>query len=138
MERWMTYSLAALLFWGLWGFLGKLASLKLGHRPLVFYSLAGYLIVFLIAAALGWGRGITQAGGRGALLAVATGLASGVAYVLFYLAIGRGEASRIVTITALYPVVSAILAVLILREPVTWAKAAGTVLAVGGLILLAL
>ncbi len=30
------------------------------------------------------------------------------------------------------------LAALILREPVTWTKAAGTVLAVGGLVLLSL
>ena len=45
---------------------------------------------------------------------------------------------RIVTITALYPVVSFVLAVLILREPVPWSKAAGTVLAVGGLILLSI
>ena len=58
--------------------------------------------------------------------------------VFFCLAIGRGEASRIVTITALYPVVSFVPAVLILREPVTWTKAAGTVLTVGGLILLAI
>ena len=42
------------------------------------------------------------------------------------------------TITALYPVVSGVLAVLILREPVTWTKAAGTIMAVAGLILLAL
>jgi transporter family protein len=138
MDRWMTYSLAAFLIWGLWGFLGKLASRTLGHKQLVFFSLAGYLIVFLVATALGWGRGAFQSDGRGALLAVATGLASGIAYVFFYLAIGRGEASRIVTITALYPVVSGVLAVLILREPVTWTKAAGTVLAVGGLILLSI
>jgi transporter family protein len=138
MERWMTYSLAAFLIWGVWGFLGKLASRTLGHKQLVIFSLAGYLIVFLGAVALGWGRGVLQAGRQGAFLAVATGLASGIAYVFFYLAIGRGEASRIVTITALYPVVSFVLAALILREPVTWTKAAGTVLAVGGLILLAI
>jgi len=138
MERWMTYSLAAFLIWGVWGFLGKLASRTLGHKPLVVFSLAGYLVVFLVAVALGWGRGAFQAGRPGALLAVATGLASGIAYVFFYLAIGRGEASRIVTITALYPVVSFVLAALILREPVTWTKAAGTLLAVGGLVLLSL
>jgi transporter family protein len=134
----MTYSLAAFLIWGVWGFLGKLASRTLGHKPLVVFSLAGYLIVFLAAGAMGWGRGALHADGRGALLAVATGVASGIAYVFFYLAIGRGEASRIVTITALYPVVSAALAVLVLREPMTWTKALGSVLAVGGLILLAL
>ena len=72
MERWMTYSLAAFLIWGVWGFLGKLASRTLGHKPLVVFSLAGYLIVFLAAGAMGWGRG-ASADGRGALLAVATG-----------------------------------------------------------------
>jgi|WetSurMetagenome_2_1015567.scaffolds.fasta_scaffold23014_6 bacterial/archaeal transporter family protein len=138
MDRWMTYALAAFTIWGVWGFLSKLASRTLNHRQLVFFSLGGYLLVFITAAILGWGRGTPQAHWRGALLAVAAGMASGIAYVFFYLAIGRGEASRIVTITALYPVVTAFLAVLLLREPVTLTKAAGTILAVGGLILLAL
>ena len=138
MDRWMTYSLAAFLIWGTWGFLSKLASRTLNHRQLVFFSLGGYLLVFIVAALLGWGRGTPTVQWRGAVLAAAAGMASGIAYVFFYLAIGRGEASRIVTITALYPVVTTFLAVLLLREPVTWTKVAGTVLAVGGLILLAL
>lgn len=138
MDRGMAYSLAAFLVWGVWGILSKLAARTLDHRQLVFCAMGGYLLVFLAAAAFGWGRGLTQAPARGVFLAVAVGIASGVAYIFFYLAVGRGEASRVVTITALYPVVTAVLAVLLLREPVTWTKAAGTLLAVAGLVLLAL
>ncbi|MGD0781865.1 MAG: EamA family transporter [Candidatus Aminicenantales bacterium] len=138
MDQWIIDSLAALLLWGVWGFLGKLASRSLDHRQLVFLSLAGYSLIFLFVAAHGWGRGVLQASPKGAGLALATGLFSGVAYFFFYLGISRGEASRIVTITALYPVISVLLAFLILREAVTITKILGLAMAIGGLILLSI
>jgi transporter family protein len=138
MDKWMVDSLIAFLLWGIWGFLGKLASRSLDHRQLVFLSLAGYSLVFLFVALRGWGRGVLQASPKGVGLALATGLLSGAAYFFFYLGISRGEASRIVTITALYPVVSGLLAFLILRESVTVTKILGMAMAFGGLILLSI
>jgi transporter family protein len=138
MDKWMLYALTAFFLWGVWGLLGKLASRTLNHRQLVFYSLAGYLIVFVLVAAKGWGRGGALPGNPGLWLALATGLCSGVAYVFFYLGISRGEASRIVTITALYPVITCLLAFLFLGEAITVRKIAGLLLAIGGLVLLSL
>jgi transporter family protein len=138
MDRWMLYALTAFFLWGIWGLLGKLASRTLNHKQLVFYSLAGYLIIFVFVAAKGWGRGGSLSGNPGLWLALATGLCSGVAYLFFYLAISRGEASRIVTITALYPVVTSLLAFLLLGEAITPRKIAGLLMAIGGLVLLSL
>ena len=59
-----------------------------------------------------------------------------MAYVCFYLAISRGEASRIVPITALYPVVTCLLAYFILREPMNLQKSLGILFAVSGIVLL--
>jgi transporter family protein len=132
----MVYALTAFLLWGVWGLLGKLASRTLGHRQLVFASLAGYLLVFIVVAARGWGKGVFSGGNPGLWLALATGLCSGVAYLFFYLAIARGEASRIVTITALYPVVTVLLAFLVLGEAVSLRKIAGLLFAIAGLVLL--
>ena len=138
MDKWMLYALAAFFLWGAWGFMGKLASRTLNYKELVFHSLAGYLVVFVAVAAMGWGRGGFQSGKSGIWLALATGLCSGIAYLFFYLAVSHGEASRIVTITALYPVVSCLLAFLFLGEALSIRKIAGLLLAIGGLVLLSL
>jgi len=55
----------------------------------------------------------------------------------YYYAAKSGQVSRIVAFTAGYPLVTVVLAIAFLHEPLTWRKIAATALIVTGLIILA-
>jgi transporter family protein len=136
MKPWVALSLATLLCWGLWGFLGKLGGRTLvpGHLLLVTYT--GMVLIFPLVVLL-FGTGFRIDGGAAdQWYALAAGLVCGLGFPLFYLALRGGEVSRVVVITATYPVVTALLAAWLLSEPLTARTALGTALAVTGIILL--
>jgi transporter family protein len=58
------------------------------------------------------------------------------AIIPFYLALGTGKAAIIVPLTALYPVVTLMLSLLILQEKVTLLQAVGIILALVAIILM--
>ena len=62
-------------------------------------------------------------------------LASVVAQYTYFAALQRAEASRLVPFTATYPLVAAVLAILLLHEPLTLTKLLGAIFIVGGLML---
>ncbi len=132
----VVFSLMAFFLWGVWGFLGKLASAHLTPRQLILFSTLGYIIMFpLIFLFLRKGTSLNVVS-KGAMLAIVSGVFSAAAYVCYYIAISKGEVSRIVTITALYPLVTCILAFIFIKEPLTVSKIAGIILATTGIVLL--
>jgi bacterial/archaeal transporter family protein len=62
-------------------------------------------------------------------------LAGLIGQVAYYHALGYADASRVVPITAAYPMVAALAAIALFREPITVPKLAGTALIVIGIIL---
>jgi transporter family protein len=136
MKGWVTLSLATLLCWGLWGFLGKLGgrTLSPGHLLLVTYT--GMVLIFPMVLWL-YGDGFRVDGGApDQWYALVAGLVCGLGFPLFYLALSGGEVSKVVVITATYPVVTVLLAAWFLSEPLTIKTALGTVLAIIGIVLL--
>ena len=108
-------SLLALVCWGAWGFATKLVSRSQPAEGIAFWStLASMLPVTLFALAAGANRWI-----RPAPLAVASGLAAGVASVLFYVAIRKGPASVVMPLTGMYILIPALLGFIFLKEPLT-------------------
>ena len=68
---------------------------------------------------------------------VLSGLVGGFLGMLFYyVAVRYEEVSRVVPVTATYPVVAFALGVIFLRESITWPKVLGLVMIVTGLALL--
>jgi transporter family protein len=55
----------------------------------------------------------------------------------YYYATSTGEVSKVVAFTAGYPLVTVVLAILFLQEPVTWRKFLATAMIVAGLVILA-
>jgi len=112
--RWQFYASVALLVWGFWGYLPKLALRTLDPRSvLVLEALGGAVVGLVMLASRGF-RVHPDTGGM--LAAVATGVCGlGGAY-FFLLALERGKASVIVPFTALYPLITLVLSVLWLRE----------------------
>lgn len=113
---WLLWTIAALLSWGVWAILSKLIgeSLSASHNQAL--STIGLLPV---ALALLFSRRLVTTGNRmrGALFAIgAGGLACG-GNVAYYRALNLGEkAATVVALTGLYPLVTVLLAILLLRE----------------------
>lgn len=57
---------------------------------------------------------------------------------LYFLAMKKMEATQVTPLCATYPLITFVMGVLFLQEQLTWTKAAGTLLAVAGIILLSL
>ena len=73
----------------------------------------------------------------GILLALVTGVLGSIGNVAFYAALGQGGmASVVVPMCSLYPVVTVLLALLLLREKVNTYQRIGVVLAVVAIIML--
>lgn len=92
---------------------------------------AGLLIVTVL---LGRGRELVALDGKGYLLFGASGVLAGlIGMWTYYVALKMGATSRIVPIAACYPLVTALLSVLILNEEVTVSRVIGTALIVSGI-----
>lgn len=136
MNSWFFLSLGAVAIWGVWGLFGKLASASIDGRSVFFYQLlTGLAVVLLLALVTGF-RPATNP--RGVFWAVLTGLASAGGQILFFIALSRGKASVIVAMTAFYPVVTVLLAFLVLRESITLYQGLGMAFAMAAIGLFAL
>lgn len=134
--RWQFYATLALLVWGFRGYLPKRALLTMGSRSILILEGLGGVLVALAVMASGGFR--VQADAGGPLAAIATGVCGlGGAY-FFLLALERGKASVVVPFTALYPLVTLALSVLLLRERPSPANLIGIALAVAAVVLLSM
>ena len=131
----MWWSSLALIIWGFWGFFPKLATRYMSPQSLIFYQgLAGLLVGLASLFMIGFKPEVHP---KGILFAFLTGV-MGLLGGLFYLfALARGKVSVIVTLTALYPIITIALAAVFLKEPITLKQGCGMVLAVLSIILLA-
>jgi transporter family protein len=136
MQPWFIFALAALVLWGVWGLFPKLATNYLSPASVFVFSGIGNVVVLIVVLAFLNFRPDVHP--RGITLAIVAGLLGTVATIPFLYAISKGKASVVVPIASLYPVVTIVLALLILREPMTLKQGAGIVLAIIALLLVAL
>ena len=136
MALWLIYSLVALCLWGLWGFLGKFASRSISSYNLLLLGSLGALIMFPVYLSL-FSKHLKFIWNNPAYYAAFFGgVSSAIAAFFFYLAVSKGEASRVVAITATYPVVTFVLASIFLEERLTIEKSAGVLSSIIGIYLL--
>jgi uncharacterized membrane protein len=118
-------SILALLCWGAWSFLVKVASPRTQPESIAFWStLFGMLPVSVYALARG-----TSRWARPHPLVLVSGLAAGLATVFFYIAIRRGPASVVVPLSGMYVLIPALLGFIILKETVSVSHVVGLVCA---------
>lgn len=135
-RSWAWLAFGAMLFWGVWGIMVKLALEELNWRLLATISLFGHLIPIILLWSL-WPPSIRAADRLGFGWALGLGTFGQAAFFAFYLALDAGNASVVVPLTALYPGVTLIAAVLILRESLSRVQLAGLALALIAATLLA-
>jgi transporter family protein len=114
MQKAFWFSVITLFCWGVWGIFGKLASAHLGSKMLVLVSSSvGFLTVLTIMLVSGFQP---DRNASGLVLATLAGMAGGVGSIFFYLALKNGQASLVVPLTALYPLVTVGLGFWFLKE----------------------
>lgn len=133
MGSWVVYSILAILAWGSWGILLKLAYSSGGWREVYFVSAVASFILALIVFSATKGRLTPE---KYMLYAFGAGLLGGLGYVFLVKALETGKASVVIPLTGIYPALTAILATLLLGEKLTPTQALGVVLAVVAVYLL--
>ncbi len=115
---WVIWTSLALLSWGIWAVLSKALGDALTAEQSQILSTIGLLPIVVVLAATGPGRtGLQTASRRGLALAFAGGIVSCLGNLAYYGALARGEkVATVVSLTALYPLTTIALAVLLLRE----------------------
>lgn len=128
----------SVLLWGTTPMFEKLALR--GASPLVVLLVRTAFIATCmagVAAATGQLGHVLRLDARTLLFTLLSGLTGGVLGLTVYLyALRSGQASVVVPLTSTYPLVTVVLSVLVLGEPVTASKALGAALIVAGVMLL--
>ncbi len=127
MTDWLANALAALLCWGLWALFPKLALRSISPAASVFYEGVG---VMLTSIAVVWLLGPRLSGSvQGIMYALLTGIFGTIGLYFFFKAVETGPISVISSLTALYPVVTVTLAVVVLHESLKPRQILGILLA---------
>lgn len=134
------FALLALVFWGLAPILGKLGLVEVS--PLLGLSIRAFAVAFvLLAFGLATGEivGLSKISQRSVLLLSGEGIFAGLlGHLAYFYGLKLGEVSKIVPIAMTFPIITVIIGILFLHEGVSFTKAIGVPLVVGGIIFLSL
>ncbi|MDX1951321.1 MAG: DMT family transporter [Verrucomicrobiota bacterium] len=125
LPRWLIFTILALLSWGLWAIVSKLIGESVTAAQSQALSTIGLVPVMLLLA---FSKKTSSPGskGRGSLLAFIAGCLTCAGNVAYYHALNLGgKAATVVPLTALYPLVTILLALLFLRERLNNIQIAG-------------
>jgi transporter family protein len=134
MPRWIAWTLLTLVSWGIWAILFRLMDEQLSPAHSQAISTLGVMPVLV---ALGLVRDSTGAGQywKGIGLAFGSGIVSCLGNVACYEALNHAKAATIIPLTALYPVVTVLLAVPLLKERLNLLQWVGIVLSLSAIYL---
>ena len=143
MPAWTLYALIAVLAWGISPLFDKLLARELSPWTIVLIrTFAAMIIITVYAIASGAVaelRALPEKSispwliiGAAVISAMLGGLIGQLAH---YHALSMADASRVVPITATYPLIASLAAIAVYREPLTWPKIGGALLIVIGVVL---
>jgi transporter family protein len=128
---WLFASLLALFSFGLWGFFSKLAITYIDSKSALIFQTAGVLIVGVITLSLIHFKPATDF--RGVNYSLLTGITYGMGCLFYLIAADKGKIITIVTLTALYPLITIILSYFFLHENVSLKQCLGILLALAAI-----
>jgi transporter family protein len=133
---WLWYALLGVFLWGLWGFLSKIGSDAASPMQMQILFTLGMLPV-----ALGMFvqmRGKLDRDRVGVTYGLLCGIATGVGTLGYFAALRDQNASVVAPLTGVFPVLTVILAVIILRERLNKVQMGGMVLALASIVILSI
>ena len=132
---WLWYALLCIFWWGLWGFLSKIGSVTASPLQMQILFTLGMLPVAVGMLFLMRGRldreplGITY----GFLCGIATGLGT----LGYFAALRTQDASVVTPLTGVFPILTVVLAFVVLRERLNKVQMGGMLLALASIAILA-
>src|SRR2546423_9983136 len=139
MPRWLAFSLLTILVWGAWGAVSKVASEGIdADTNQVFFTFGLLPLIALV-----WRSPRNAAGGAGRRIGIGwaflTGILGGTGNIAFFHALTMGGKGSVVSpVTALFPLVTVVLAVKLLHERIGTAQKLGLLLALIAIYLLSM
>lgn len=137
MHAWLGFAVLALVLWGITGVTQKLSTNRISsERSFLWFCWA---MLALSGAVLLLVRPHAALGTVVVLCSLAGGALNGLgAWTSFRALESGGKASIVISLISLYPLLTVVLAVLLLHERLTWMQSAGAVTAIAAAILLSL
>jgi len=140
LPAWLFWSLASIVLWGTWGLVSKVASAGMdAYANQLLYTVGLAPLMIFVA----WSVHKENAGDRrdtratGIFWAFFTGILGGVGNLAFFQAlVVGGKASVVAPVTALFPMVTVLLALIVLKERLGRVQWAGLTLAFVAIYLL--
>lgn len=118
--RWLSWSLLTIVLWGTWGLVSKIASAGVDAYVNQLLYTAGIVPLMIFVA---WtvykerSSETPQVRAQGVFWAFLTGILGGVGNIFFFQALVKGgKASVVAPVTALFPMVTVLLALVFLKE----------------------
>ncbi len=132
--HWLGAALLALISFGIWGLFTKLTIAYIDSKSALIYQTAGVMLIGFITLSLLDFKPATDI--KGISFGVLTGIAYGVGCLFYFIAADKGKIITVVTLTALYPLVTILLSYLLLKETVSLKQCSGIVLALVAIYLM--
>jgi transporter family protein len=131
---WFPAALISLMSFGLWGFFTKMAITYVDAKTALIYQALGIAMIgFLTLALISFKP---ESDIRGISFGLMSGIATGIGSLFYLVAADKGKVTTIVTMTALYPLITIFLAYIILHEGINLKQGAGILLALAAIYLL--
>lgn len=133
-NHWIIYSIAAALFWGVWGVMAKVISNDVSPYMNHILFTAGMLITIPFVSKRLKRQAVNRKG-------IIWGLVAGVLAVAGNIAVYKafasgGLAAIVIPVSNLYPLVTIAIALVILKEKLHWLNGIGVVMAVPAIVML--
>ncbi len=137
MHVWLGFAVVALVLWGVTGVTQKLSTNRISsERSFLWFcwAMVALSAVVFVVARPHWGLGR-----QAVVCSIAGGALNGLgAWTSFRALESGGKASIVISLISLYPLLTVVLAVLLLGERLTWMQTGGAVTAIGAAILLSM
>jgi uncharacterized membrane protein len=135
-QAWLPPALLCIFCWGLWGFLVKVVSDSSSPpQQQVLFTLGMLPLALFMVIRLGRRLDVDKAG---VLYGLLNGVFTGLGLLAFYAAMQRGKAAVVGPTTGLFPMLTVVLAFVILRERLNKVQLAGVVLAITAIVILSI
>jgi transporter family protein len=134
MAEWLTLSLVAMVLWGVVGLLQKVTTNRISADAVLIWDRIGYIVLLPLLA---WHTRLGNLGSKDILIGTLDGITNSLGALFLYMSLESGaKASIAVPLTALYPLLTVLMAVVLLGEKVSPMHWLGIILAVAAAILM--
>ena len=133
---WLGYAILCVFLWGLWGFLSKIGSGSANPLQMqVLFTLGMLPVAVVMLLSMQW-RLDRKPGG--ATYGILSGVVTGLGTLGYYAALREQNASVVTPLTGLFPVLTIVLAFIVLRERLNMVQWGGMILALASIVVLSI